>query len=198
MNRRCRLEQQLKFRLISSSFFNSLSLLSRLTTDLIILKSINEVNLLKVTMLPIGRFTSHITIFLLAFSNLIYLIPSSPLVTFKVMFFLQIFQLVLIWQLSKSTVQTVFKYSFIIAYILSRGILAFKAPILEDDYYRYLWDGQVFLSGINPYQFAPLDEKLDLILSAWRSLINYPDIRSYFSLIAGKSPCFASVATMNF
>ncbi len=135
-------------------------------------------------MLPIGKFTSHITVFLLAFSNLIYLIPSSPLVIFKVMFFLQIFQLVLIWQLSKSTVQTVFKYSFIIAYILSRGILAFRAPILEDDYYRYLWDGQVFLSGINPYQYAPLDEKLDLIVSAWRSLINYPDIRTIYPPVA--------------
>ena len=90
----------------------------------------------------------------------------------------------MIWQLSKSTVQTVFKYSFIIAYILSRGILAFKAPILEDDYYRYLWDGQVFLSGINPYQFAPLDERLDLIVSAWRSLINYPDIRTIYPPVA--------------
>ncbi len=30
-----------------------------------------------------------------------------------------------------------------------------SSPILEDDYYRYLWDGAVAANGVNPYSFAP-------------------------------------------
>jgi len=30
-----------------------------------------------------------------------------------------------------------------------------STPILEDDYYRYLWDGAVTANGINPYAYAP-------------------------------------------
>jgi len=30
-----------------------------------------------------------------------------------------------------------------------------SAPMLEDDYYRYLWDGAVVSSGLNPYELAP-------------------------------------------
>lgn len=30
-----------------------------------------------------------------------------------------------------------------------------STPILEDDYYRYLWDGAVTANGVNPYSFAP-------------------------------------------
>ena len=31
----------------------------------------------------------------------------------------------------------------------------FTCPILEIDYYRYLWDGKVLASGVSPYQFSP-------------------------------------------
>jgi len=30
-----------------------------------------------------------------------------------------------------------------------------STPILEDDYYRYLWDGAVTAKGVNPYSYAP-------------------------------------------
>ncbi len=33
--------------------------------------------------------------------------------------------------------------------------LLFSTPMLEDDYYRYLWDGAVVANGINPYAYAP-------------------------------------------
>ncbi len=38
-----------------------------------------------------------------------------------------------------------------------RGITLFSQPILETDYYRYLWDGGVTAHGLNPYAFAPND-----------------------------------------
>ncbi len=36
-----------------------------------------------------------------------------------------------------------------------RGSLLLSSPIQEDDFYRYLWDGQVVASGLNPYSYAP-------------------------------------------
>ena len=46
---------------------------------------------------------------------------------------------------------------FIIACIAVslRAIALFTNPILEIDYYRYLWDGKVSSSGVSPYLYAP-------------------------------------------
>ena len=40
--------------------------------------------------------------------------------------------------------------------LLFRVTLLFSRPIQEDDFYRYLWDGKVVASGLNPYHVAPL------------------------------------------
>jgi hypothetical protein len=36
-----------------------------------------------------------------------------------------------------------------------RVLLLFSEPIQEVDAYRYLWDGQVVASGVNPYRYSP-------------------------------------------
>lgn len=41
--------------------------------------------------------------------------------------------------------------------VLLRLVTFWTTPILEDDYYRYLWDGGVTASGINPYRTAPAE-----------------------------------------
>ncbi|MCZ6702728.1 MAG: hypothetical protein O6940_06760 [Ignavibacteria bacterium] len=41
--------------------------------------------------------------------------------------------------------------------LISRLILIPSQPALEDDYYRYLWDGAVTANGCNPYMYSPLD-----------------------------------------
>jgi alpha-1,6-mannosyltransferase len=38
--------------------------------------------------------------------------------------------------------------------LLARFILFLSTPILEDDYYRYLWDGGMVAHGVNPYLFS--------------------------------------------
>jgi alpha-1,6-mannosyltransferase len=38
---------------------------------------------------------------------------------------------------------------------LLRVLMLFSTPILEDDFYRYLWDGAVTARGYNPYLYAP-------------------------------------------
>src|SRR5204863_8919008 len=39
--------------------------------------------------------------------------------------------------------------------VLFRVVLLFSAPIQEDDFYRYLWDGTMVAHGLNPYSVAP-------------------------------------------
>jgi len=41
--------------------------------------------------------------------------------------------------------------------VLARLIVSVSPPMLETDYQRYLWDGAVTASGMNPYRHAPSD-----------------------------------------
>ena len=43
---------------------------------------------------------------------------------------------------------------------LFRLSILFSPPYLSDDIYRYVWDGRVQSSGINPYRYIPADESL--------------------------------------
>ena len=45
--------------------------------------------------------------------------------------------------------------------VLSRLILIWVPPLLSEDVWRYLWDGKILLSGLNPYAYAPADSALD-------------------------------------
>jgi len=45
-------------------------------------------------------------------------------------------------------------------WIIGLGLLArlrmfASTPILEDDFYRYFWDGGVLANGFNPYNYSP-------------------------------------------
>lgn len=69
-----------------------------------------------------------------------------------------------------------------------------STPILEDDYYRYLWDGAVVATGLNPYQFSPEqaltgDVPVELQQLASESgpvieRINHPHVRTIYPLVA--------------
>ena len=38
-----------------------------------------------------------------------------------------------------------------------RAVTMFSTPILEDDFYRYLWDGAVVAEGTDPYRYTPAE-----------------------------------------
>ena len=73
--------------------------------------------------------------------------------------------------------------------------MIFSMPILEDDYFRYLWDGGVTVNGINPYSYSPEDvlndngvpEKLSELAGKAGGIlenINNPSVRTIYPPIA--------------
>jgi len=90
--------------------------------------------------------------------------------------------------------------------VLLRGCFLTSAPMLEDDYYRYLWDGAVVVAGENPYAYAPrqiVDENTTGVPSALRELardsgqvilrVNNPDLRSIYPPVAQAAFALAHV-----
>jgi len=76
--------------------------------------------------------------------------------------------------------------------IILRATMLFSTPMLEDDYFRYLWDGAVTVNGINPYRYAPQQviDTPDAVPPLLRRLaresgeviecINYPSVRTIY------------------
>jgi alpha-1,6-mannosyltransferase len=72
--------------------------------------------------------------------------------------------------------------------LLVRLILFASEPVLEDDFYRYLWDGAVTAGGSNPYAIAPADAAASPNLSpdAARVLdrVGHADLRTIYPAAA--------------
>jgi alpha-1,6-mannosyltransferase len=70
------------------------------------------------------------------------------------------------------------------AAILFRVIGYTSAPLYEDDFYRYLWDGYVFATHGNPYGVPPAAffgaENLPPVLDGILTRVNYPDIPTLY------------------
>lgn len=77
--------------------------------------------------------------------------------------------------------------------IALRAMTMFSTPMLETDFYRYMWDGAVLANGMNPYQYAP-DHAATATGSALAELakesgevidrINYPHLRTVYPPLA--------------
>jgi alpha-1,6-mannosyltransferase len=76
-----------------------------------------------------------------------------------------------------------------------RVALLWSTPALEDDYYRYLWDGGVIASGHSPYQHAPdaagedgtapdAIKALATAAGVVHTRINHPDLRTIYPPVA--------------
>jgi rhodanese-related sulfurtransferase len=68
--------------------------------------------------------------------------------------------------------------------LLPRMAALFAQPILDDDYFRFLWDGYQSLQGVSPYANAPAASFGKESLSpAWQhvlSNINHPDVKTIY------------------
>ena len=67
--------------------------------------------------------------------------------------------------------------------ILFRFVLLFCLPALSDDIYRFLWDGRLYQSGINPFDFKPSEiiaHSTDPYLQQLYPYLNSPDYYSVY------------------
>lgn len=69
--------------------------------------------------------------------------------------------------------------------LFMRGAIFFSIPVLEDDSYRYLWDGAVTANGIDPYQYAPAEFAPNTLFDAGESETHEPDFQRLQSLANG-------------
>jgi alpha-1,6-mannosyltransferase len=66
-----------------------------------------------------------------------------------------------------------------------RSVLLLAMPHLSDDYYRFIWDGNLALCGFNPYQYTPeeiLPRLLDRSPDYFLTLFNHLKSPNYFSV----------------
>lgn len=84
---------------------------------------------------------------------------------------------------------------FIILFGLAfRALFMFSVPVLENDFYRYFWDGGVVASGVNPYTHSPgqvsagaADERLVELKRGYEGhfeKINHPEIKTIYPPVA--------------
>ena len=68
----------------------------------------------------------------------------------------------------------------VVASLVFGAALVLAPPVMSDDLYRYLWEGRLWLEGLNPYRLAPNDPALaPLRTDLWTS-INNKDLVSIY------------------
>jgi len=73
------------------------------------------------------------------------------------------------------------------------GLLG-ATPSLSEDVYRYVWDGLVARSGINPFAYPPAAPELAAIRPEWFELINHPTVPTIYP--AGAQIVFLALSAM--
>ena len=132
-----------------------------------------------------------LALLILSISCLGYIRPILGINAFWTLEIIQWLQFALIILISTKYFPTPSLSMILVFYIFSRAILFNTTPWIEDDYYRYLWDGRLVSEGINPYLLAPNDSFWINVNSLWRQHINFPEITTiyppltqiYFALI---------------
>ena len=71
-----------------------------------------------------------------------------------------------------------------IAAVACRIALLPSIPILENDFWRYMWDGHVLVNGVNPYQYAPADAALNHLDTPYRDAIGYSHFATIYPPLA--------------
>ncbi len=69
--------------------------------------------------------------------------------------------------------------------ILFRLTLVPHGVVGSDDLYRYLWDGKVAASGVNPYRYLPTDPRLSTLATAeLPAKVNHPELHTAYPPLA--------------
>jgi len=87
----------------------------------------------------------------------------APLLTYPVISFVVLEMLAggvylsLLWLIPRSPSERQLLALILGVGLAIRALTLFSTPILEDDFYRYLWDGAVVAGGYDPYRYAPAE-----------------------------------------
>ncbi len=94
---------------------------------------------------------------------------------------------IIFWQYQKRQQQIPFLWILSSA-IIFRAIGVLGEPILEDDFYRYLWDGYRMAVSGDPYSIAPAEyfSRNDIapVFESILSRINYPDVATVYGPVS--------------
>ncbi|MGE0821252.1 MAG: hypothetical protein AB7G75_27525 [Candidatus Binatia bacterium] len=83
-----------------------------------------------------------------------------PILPFLLLYFIAFCLYCASWRhLTRLTQSRKEVWGILIFAVIFRAIVLLSNPIQEDDFYRYLWDGKVVASGLNPYVVSPDEVK---------------------------------------
>ena len=77
--------------------------------------------------------------------------------------------------------------------LFARIMMFGSTPVLEDDSYRYLWDGAAIAHGVDPYKYAPADAAAVDFLGNQRDWAEDADLRKLQELTQESGPVFQRV-----
>ncbi len=79
------------------------------------------------------------------------------------------------FQISRPQIMAPALWSVLALGLVMRGAMFYSLPVLEDDSYRYLWDGAVTANGIDPYKYAPAAFSPDPVFASAAQTPSDPD-----------------------
>ncbi|WP_435578951.1 glycosyltransferase 87 family protein [Gilvibacter sp.] len=62
-----------------------------------------------------------------------------------------------------------------------RLILIVVTPNLSQDFYRFIWDGRIILTGLNPYDFTVFEILTEQYISSFQDPVSIPDAQTLFN-----------------
>ncbi|MGE5353099.1 MAG: hypothetical protein ACM3P0_13525 [Acidobacteriota bacterium] len=116
----------------------------------------------------------------------LYLNLSQPIIVYTSVAILNsLIFIVICFVLLKNESSSRLAYTLIGVGILFRLTVLFYPPTASDDINRYIWDGKVQSSGINPYRYAPADSSLNFLHSQdLPAKVNFPRMKSIYPPVA--------------
>lgn len=77
--------------------------------------------------------------------------------------------------------------------LFMRAAMFFSTPVLEDDSYRYLWDGAVIAQGVDPYKYTPAEASPSQVFGESASETRGPDLERLKALADANPEAYSRI-----
>ncbi len=102
----------------------------------------------------VSFFRTSLLVSLIGYILIAFLVPREDIFTFFSVYFLLF--IIYILNLGRGYQSNRF-IPLLVFGIIARVIFLYSDPLLSNDYYRFIWDGRLFLNGLNPYLRTPVE-----------------------------------------